>query len=198
MTKMNKLLLILTLGSVMLHPATNRADEIEFPRNREDIVHALSFEDKKVVRAGNGYEISAGRVYKVIGGKQYRLRGLNIVSAAAVLPRAKALINFSFDSFEIEPASRPLLDEYGQALQEDLKDAVVVIAGHTDATGSGAYNDRLSLRRAETVRHYLISKHAIAPDRLSCQGYGEKKPIKPNTDEHGRAMNRRVEFIRIE
>ena len=198
MNKMNKLLIILSLGSVMLHPATNRADEIEFPQKREDIVQALSFEDKRVVSAGNGYEISAGRVYKVIGGKKYRLRGLNIVSAAAVLPKAKALIKFSFDSFEIEPASKPLLDEYGQALQEDLKDAVVVIAGHTDAAGTVAYNDRLSLKRAETVRHYLISKHGIAPDRLSCQGYGEKRPIKPNTDEYGRAMNRRVEFIRLE
>ena len=115
-----------------------------------------------------------------------------------VLPKAGALIHFSFDSFEIEPASKPLLDEYGKVLQEDLKDAVVVISGHTDATGAIPYNDALSLKRARTVRQYLISKHAIAPDRLSCQGYGEKRPIKPNTDEYGRAMNRRVEFIRIE
>ena len=109
-----------------------------------------------------------------------------------------ALINFSFDSFKIEPDSKPLLDEYGKALQEDLKDAVVVIAGHTDSAGSIPYNNELSFKRAKAVKQYLISNYEIAPDRLSCHGYGEKMPMKPNTDEYGRAMNRRVQFIRLE
>jgi hypothetical protein len=197
MIKMKMLRLILILGPVLMIPVENRADEIAFPQNKADIVDALSFEDKRVVSAGDGYEIDAGRVYKVIGGKKYRLRGLQIVSAAGVLPKSGALINFAWNSFEIDPASKPLLDAYGQALQENLKDAVVVIAGHTDATGAIAYNDALSLKRARSVRQYLIGNYAIAPDRLLCQGYGEKRPIKPNTDESGRAMNRRVEFIRI-
>ncbi len=83
---MKKIFLILTLGSVFLHPMINRADEIVFPKKRADIVNALSFKDKSVINGGDGYEIYEGRVYKIIGGKKYRLRGLNIVSAADVLP----------------------------------------------------------------------------------------------------------------
>lgn len=195
---MKKILPVIFLIVIFMGPKIHRADEIEFPQNKNDIVNVLSFDDKRIVKDGTGYEIFKGRVYKIINGKKYRLRGLNVVSAAEILPKAKALMNFAFNSYKIEPESKPLIDEYGKALQDDLKDAIVVIAGHTDAVGSVQYNKALSLKRAESVRNYLIGNYKIAPERLSCQGYGAETPIKPNTDEYGRAMNRRVEFIRIE
>jgi len=198
MMKAERILLILICIGNLLSPHVNWADEFEFPENRSEIVDRLSFDDKTIVKDGNGYGIVEGRVYKIIAGKKYRLRGFNIVSAAEVLPKAQALISFSFNSSKIEPESKPLIDEYGKALQEDLKDAIVVIAGHTDAVGSVQYNKKLSLKRAESVKNYLIGKYEIEPDRLPCQGYGADMPIKPNTNENGRAMNRRVEFIRIE
>lgn len=195
---MKKILPVIFMIVIFMDPKIHRADEIEFPQNKNDIVNVLSFDDKRIVKDGNGYEIFKGRVYKIINGKKYQLRGLNVVSATEILPKAMALINFSFNSFKIEPESKPLIDEYGKALQDDLKDAIVVIAGHTDAVGSVQYNKGLSLKRAESVRNYLIGNYKIAPERLACQGYGADIPIKPNTNEDNRAMNRRVEFIRIE
>ena len=198
MINMKKILPVIFLIVIFIDPKIHRADEIEFPQKKSDIVNVLSFDDNIIVKDGNGYEIVEGRVYKIINGKKYRLRGLNVVSAVEILPKAKALISFAFNSSKIEPESKPLIDEYGKALQGDLKDAIVVIAGHTDAVGSDQYNKGLSLKRAESVRNYLIGNYKIAPERLACQGYGADIPIKPNTNEDNRAMNRRVEFIRIE
>ena len=71
----------------------------------------------------------------------------------------------------------------------------VIIEGHTDSTGSRAYNQRLSERRANAVRDYLISQ-GISPDRITAIGYGEDKPIADNSTPEGRQLNRRVE-VRI-
>ncbi len=72
----------------------------------------------------------------------------------------------------------------------------IEIAGHTDSVGSEMYNLRLSEARANAVRDYLI-QHGISPDRLIAKGYGESRPIAPNTTREGRAKNRRVEFTVI-
>ena len=196
--KAKRILFVIPMIVVILAPLISRAEDPDFPETKDEIVKGLSFDDRAIVKDGNGYEAIEGRVYKIIGGKRYRLRGFNIVSAAEVLPKTNAIINFAFDSSEIEPESKPLIDEYGKALQEDLKDAILVIAGHTDAVGSVQYNKTLSLKRAEAERDYLVNNFDIAPERLACQGCGADMPIKPNTTDENRAMNRRVEFIRIE
>jgi OOP family OmpA-OmpF porin len=73
-----------------------------------------------------------------------------------------------------------------------------MIVGHTDSIGSDEYNQRLSERRAQAVKQYLVSK-GIAASRLSTEGQGEREPIAPNTEDgkdnpEGRAMNRRAEL----
>jgi outer membrane protein OmpA-like peptidoglycan-associated protein len=70
----------------------------------------------------------------------------------------------------------------------------IEVAGHTDSRGSDAYNIKLSQRRAEAVRDYLISK-GIAADRLSAKGYGESQPVADNATDEGRFKNRRVELV---
>jgi outer membrane protein OmpA-like peptidoglycan-associated protein len=113
-------------------------------------------------------------------------------------PKVAALIHFDLNSAQIRSDAYPLLNEYVNALKSPtLANAVLLIAGHTDALGSDDYNLTLSDQRARAVREYLI-KNGIAPDRLIAKGYGETYPIAPNTTEAGREANRRSEFIRLD
>ena len=107
-----------------------------------------------------------------------------------------ALINFDHDSDAIKPESYDLLDNFGKALNGGLGDATVIIAGHTDSSGSSAYNDTLSVKRARAVQDFLIVRHQIENERLIVRGFGESDPIADNRTSEGRALNRRVEFIR--
>jgi outer membrane protein OmpA-like peptidoglycan-associated protein len=68
------------------------------------------------------------------------------------------------------------------------------IEGHTDNSGSPDFNRLLSLRRAESVKRWLV-EHGISADRLQTAGYGPSRPIADNTTETGRAANRRVDFV---
>ena len=113
-------------------------------------------------------------------------------------PQVAALIRFDLNSAHIRNDAYPLLDEYVSALQSPtLANAVLLIAGHTDAAGSDQHNLLLSDQRARAVRDYLI-KHGIAPDRLIAKGYGEAYPVASNATEAGRELNRRSEFIRLD
>ena len=70
--------------------------------------------------------------------------------------------------------------------------AKAVIEGHTDSQGSESYNQKLSFKRANSVRDYLIANYGIAPHRLTAEGYGESRPIADNKTAEGRQRNRRV------
>ena len=106
--------------------------------------------------------------------------------------KLKQKIFFKFDSAVILPKSFDLLDEVADALSDRPK-AFVRIEGHTDSKGRKSYNKRLSQRRAESVRKYLISKGVKAPN-LTAVGYGEERPRWSNKSRSGRSKNRRVEF----
>lgn len=102
-------------------------------------------------------------------------------------------IHFGYDSAEILPESRPYLDSVGAMLRlPEAKDRRVRIVGHTDAKGTEQYNQKLSERRAATVRAYLSREFGIAPERLEVAGEGESKPL-TGSDPYA-AQNRRVEF----
>jgi outer membrane protein OmpA-like peptidoglycan-associated protein len=111
---------------------------------------------------------------------------------------AAAVIHFATGSAKIQPESIPLLDEWGQALAGPLRRGVFMVEGHTDAQGSAAYNQRLSERRANAVRDYLISRWNIAPSRLIPRGFGQRFPAATNLTESGRASNRRVQFTLVD
>lgn len=101
-------------------------------------------------------------------------------------------VKFEFDSARLTSAAEDRLDSDVQILLRH-SDLNVEIAGHTDNVGNAAYNEALSLRRAESVRAYLISKGAN-PSNLTVRGYGESNPLTSNDTDAGRAQNRRVEF----
>jgi OOP family OmpA-OmpF porin len=101
-------------------------------------------------------------------------------------------VNFAFDKSDLLPESYPVLDK-AVILLNDKPDINVEIEGYTDYIGTDAYNQTLSVERAQTVRTYLISK-GINENRLTTIGYGKTNPVADNTTDEGRAMNRRIVF----
>jgi len=101
-------------------------------------------------------------------------------------------VHFAFDSADLTREARVLLDRVVEGLrnQPSLR---MAIAGHTDSLGTEAYNQALSLRRADSVRRFLVDQ-GIGSDRLLTEGFGELRPIANNETEEGRSTNRRVEF----
>ena len=92
--------------------------------------------------------------------------------------------------------ARVILDNVIQRLK-NFPDVRVRIVGHTDNTGTERYNSNLSMRRAESVKRYLVAK-GIAANRLETAGRGDHEPIASNETEEGRAQNRRIEFVRLQ
>jgi outer membrane protein OmpA-like peptidoglycan-associated protein len=195
---MRKILIISLAALLVIWSGIVSAEDLVFPTTENEIVEALSLKDGKTVYNGVEYESEKGKVYKIIAGKRYRLRGLQAIVDSVIVPRAGALINFDFDSDKIRPESYPLLDEFGKAFKFGLAGGVFMVAGHTDGTGSVVYNQGLSERRAQAVATYLTAHHGISSTQLMMKGYGEAKPIASNESESGQALNRRVEFIRTE
>ena len=99
---------------------------------------------------------------------------------------------FDFDKSVLKPEGRAKLDELVSKVR-DINLEVIIAVGHTDSIGSVAYNQRLSLRRAEAVKAYLVSK-GIERNRVYTEGKGKKQPVADNRTAEGRAKNRRVEI----
>jgi outer membrane protein OmpA-like peptidoglycan-associated protein len=101
-------------------------------------------------------------------------------------------ITFATDSASIDPRFGPTLDQVADVLG-DYEQTYVDVYGHTDSTGSDAYNQGLSERRARSVADYLASR-GVRDVRLGVRGFGESQPVASNDTETGRAENRRVEI----
>jgi len=107
-------------------------------------------------------------------------------------------ILFPFDSYKLTEEAKEQLKIIAEALSSpELKNCVFEIQGHTDSIGPAGYNLRLSLRRAETVKKFLIERCQINKNRLTVKGYGEDRPIASNEISKGRQMNRRVEIEKV-
>lgn len=102
-------------------------------------------------------------------------------------------IQFEFDSTAVVPESLPMLDSVGEMMAlPQVRGRSIVIEGHTDASGTEAYNDDLSRRRAGAIRQYLADSFDIEATRLVVTGKGERVPHN-NADPHA-PVNRRVVF----
>jgi OOP family OmpA-OmpF porin len=101
-------------------------------------------------------------------------------------------VNFDFDKATIKPAGKSKLDDLASKVGTVNLEVVIAI-GHADEIGSDEYNQKLSVRRAEAVKAYLVSK-GIEANRIYTEGKGKKQPIASNKTKEGRAKNRRVEI----
>ena len=99
---------------------------------------------------------------------------------------------FNFDKSVLKPEGKAKLDDLVGKIK-DINLEVIIAVGHTDSVGSDAYNQKLSIRRSEAVKAYLVSK-GIEKNRVYTEGKGEKQPIADNKTAEGRAKNRRVEI----
>src|SRR5918992_276882 len=99
---------------------------------------------------------------------------------------------FDFDKAVIKPEGKSKLDDISNKAK-GVNLEVVIAIGHADSVGSDAYNQRLSVRRAESVKAYLVSR-GVEPNRVYTEGKGEKQPVADNKTREGRAKNRRVEI----
>lgn len=108
-----------------------------------------------------------------------------------VKPVVPPLAYFEFDRSDISDDDARKLDAFAEAMLEN--DLEIIIDGHTDWIAPEQYNMSLSIRRAEAVYNYLVSK-GVASKRMTTMGYGETRPISNNNTVNGRALNRRVEI----
>jgi OOP family OmpA-OmpF porin len=122
-------------------------------------------------------------------------------AAAAVSPKAAAKVTlnadalFDFDKSALKPAAIASLNSLaGQVKSLTLE--VIVAVGHTDSVGTDAYNQKLSIRRAEAVKQHLVSQ-GIEARRIYVEGKGESQPVADNKTAEGRAKNRRVQIEAI-
>lgn len=112
------------------------------------------------------------------------------VAASKVTFAADAF--FDFDKSVLKPEGRAKLDDLVSKIK-GINLEVIIAVGHTDSIGTDAYNQKLSVRRAEAVKAYLVSK-GIERNRVYTEGKGEKQPVADNRTKEGRAKNRRVEI----
>ena len=196
---------LLLISSVALMSSSAAAEELQFPTTEEEIVNALrGTEEQKATGALQTQNAEEGQALFDDEKKSTRsIKGISRVvndenAEKTTLLKVGALILFDTNSDVIKDESFDLLREYGKAFTGDLKDAIFIVAGHTDGDGTEEYNLMLSQKRAEAVKQFLIKEFKIDEKRLIVKPFGESQPLGSNDTPEGKAKNRRVEFARIE
>jgi outer membrane protein OmpA-like peptidoglycan-associated protein len=122
------------------------------------------------------------------------LKPVAVAKELKVIDRMTLMINFGFNKSNIRKADQAELKRAIEFIKKYPK-TKIQIEGHTDDIGSEKYNQKLSERRATTVKKYLVKEGGIDAARLTTVGYGETKPVASNKTKEGRAKNRRVEIL---
>lgn len=134
-----------------------------------------------------------------IGGKTENLQVKETATEIRIELAADVL--FDFDKATIKPEAATALHNVAEIIKDKGKGRSVRIDGYTDSKGSDAYNQKLSERRAASVKQWLAEKEGLGQVKMTTQGFGAKQPVAPNTrpdgsdDPEGRQKNRRVEIV---
>lgn len=163
-----------------------------------DLIGGKRDRTEKIVGAGIGALAGAGAGY-YMDEQEKKLReqtagsGVNIIrDGDNLVLDMPSEVTFGVDSANIDASFRNTLDQVASTLTQYEKTYVDVM-GHTDSSGSDAYNQTLSERRASAVADYLAAR-GVQSARLATRGYGESQPKASNLDPAGRSANRRVEI----
>ncbi len=134
--------------------------------------------------------------------KVTKVREMFLPGEATVLQEGNRLIirllelTFPVGKSVIQPGYFGLLSRVQRALRE-YPEARISIEGHTDSIGDERYNERLSTKRAEAVRDYLLANMVLDKELIESVGYGEARPVASNETEEGRAQNRRIDVMLV-
>jgi len=163
-----------------------------------DIVGGRRDRTEKILGAGLGGLAGAG-IGAYMDKQERELRARTAGTDVSVTRQGDDLllnipsgITFAYDSADVQPTFRRTLDQVAATLAE-YDQTYVDVYGHTDSTGSDAYNQALSERRARSVADYLAAQRVL-PARIGTRGFGETQPIASNDTPAGQAANRRVEI----
>lgn len=175
-----------------------------FAQNAQDLVRSLS-QTKPKMRGFHAPNAKEQRVRGLVKSIQTgKTRQITVEERTEVaeyvkesdLPSIDIEVFFEYDSAAITPAATPKLQTLGKALSDaKLKGKTFMIAGHTDATGSDAYNLSLSKRRAESVKQFLVASFKLDAKTLVVFGYGEEQLKRPEQPDAGE--NRRVQVVNL-
>jgi outer membrane protein OmpA-like peptidoglycan-associated protein len=200
------ILSLLTIGGAFSANVARAADDV----TEDQIVRALAPAKKPLTRGLSvgpqtqtdpAAAAAEGRFVQTIRNRPTRsLSATEREEIATIVkdkPRIDLEINFDYNSADISAKSLPSVQALGRALSNpDLKGSTFVVAGHTDAAGGESYNQDLSERRADSIKHYLVDKFGIAGTDLVTVGYGKTKlkdPANPLAE-----VNRRVQVVNME
>jgi outer membrane protein OmpA-like peptidoglycan-associated protein len=199
---------VATLGAAMSFAGTALAQEKNV--TEDQILRALAPEKKPLTRGlSTGPQTTVDPtataaetkfVDKIRGRSTRSLSSAEREEIAAMVkdkPKIDLEINFDYNSADISAKSLPSVQALGRALTNtEIKGSTFVVAGHTDAAGSDAYNQDLSERRADSIKRYLVDKYGINGADLVTVGYGESKlkdPSQPLAE-----VNRRVQVVNMD
>ena len=184
------ILLVATLGTALsLSMGTVRAEEKDKNVSEDQILRALTPEKKPLTRGlsvGPQQQVDPAaaaaedKLVQKIRGRSTRSLSISEREEIATIvkdkPKIDLEINFNYNSADISAKSLPSVQALGRALSNaDLKGSTFVVAGHTDAAGSEAYNQDLSERRADSIKRYLVDRFGINGSDLVTVGYGKSK-----------------------
>lgn len=174
--------------------AQARAESVVAADWNRDKTTALQMEITTLVDRTSGIEGFGSALVAKDASLDERLAKLDAVQTATeVIIRLPGSVLFDFDSSAIRPDAERTLQEVAQVLVS-FRGRPVRLEGHTDAIASEDYNQKLSERRAGTVRGWLAG-HGVEAGRMTPKGYGKSRPIADNATADGRQKNRRVEVI---
>jgi outer membrane protein OmpA-like peptidoglycan-associated protein len=125
--------------------------------------------------------------------KNYGCKDKQLVVITETSLKILDVVYFDTGKATIQKRSNRLLDNVASVLAKHPEIKKIRVEGHTDDRGDDAFNKDLSQRRADSVREYIIAK-GVGAERVDSYGFGEEKPIAPNSNKKGQAANRRVEF----
>ena len=163
-----------------------------------DVIGGRNDRTAKIIGAGVG-ALAGGAVGAYMDRQEAELRrqtagtGVDVIrNGDDLILRMPSGITFPVNSYTIQPQFQSTLNQVAQTLGS-YNQTYIDVLGHTDSTGSDAYNQTLSVNRAQSVAGYLSSR-GVASARIGVRGFGESQPIASNDTESGRAQNRRVEI----